>query len=78
MHIYMTYTYITIIGGHTANDLMWYSVECTFCRCVFYFVPLFGLHLYTLGHEEILVLSYKATLNYQQTSFTGKVTKWRK
>lgn len=62
------YVYITSISGDTANDLTWCNVKCAFSRCVFYFIPQFGLHLCKLGHEEI-VMNYQATLNYHQTSF---------
>lgn len=72
------YTYVTSIAGHNVNALTWYNVKCAFSRHAFYFIPGFGLHLCKLGHEENVVMNYQATLNYHQTSFTSKVTKWRK
>lgn len=76
MHIYI-YMYKTSISGHTVNDLTWCNVKCAFSRRVFHFIPQFGLHLCKRGQEEV-VMNYQAKLNYHQTSFTSKVSKWEK
>lgn len=57
--------YVAVIAGHIPNDSKVSKVP--FFKCVFQFVPSFGLHLCTLDHEDVLVMNYKALLSYHQT-----------